>query len=92
MSGETVTVAALLAFNEFPAPDADAAQLYEDCIAATFALSLEDLPAEGWTSQGFAYECAVVLTVPVDSNEADSAIVNSGLANEETEHDRRRTV
>jgi hypothetical protein len=74
---ETVTIAALMAFDTYPDRDNDPEWLLESCNAATFALTLEDLPYGGWTSQGHAFECAAMVTVPVDSPEAQSAITNS---------------
>lgn len=73
---ETVTIAVLLAFNSPPPSDADAQELYSLSEAATFALKSEDLPHGGWTEQGFVFEQAVEITVPVDSPEAQSAIAN----------------
>lgn len=72
---ETVTIAVLLGFNT-PPPAADAQELYSKSEAATFALKTQDLPHGGWTEQGFVYERAVMITVPVDSPEAQSAIAN----------------
>ncbi|SIA21989.1 hypothetical protein [Mycobacteroides abscessus] len=73
---ETVTIAVLLGFNSPPPLDADAQELYSKSEAATFALKSDDLPHGGWTEQGFAFERVVEITVPVDSPEAQSAIVN----------------
>ena len=75
---ETVTVYALLAFDDYPqARDADVPWLVENCSAAVYALRGEWLPHGGWMSQGHKFECSVSLSVPVDSYEAKSALSNS---------------
>jgi hypothetical protein len=76
-----VTIAVLMGFDEYPAGHHnDPAWLYENCKSAGFALTMEDLPRGGMVDLGFAFECATMLTVPVDSHEADSAIHNSQRA------------
>lgn len=79
MTSETVTIAALMGFDTYPAHDNDPEWLLEHCEAATFALTLDDLPHRGWTSQGYAFECATMVTVPAGSHEAQSAITNSRI-------------
>ncbi|OBB17037.1 hypothetical protein A5761_11330 [Mycolicibacterium setense] len=71
-----MTIAVLMGFNAMVDTD-DGETLYSHSDAATFALHAEDLPYGAWTAQGFAFEQATMITVPVDSPEAQSAIANS---------------
>lgn len=73
---ETVTIAALMAFDTYPVRDDDPEWLRQNCDAATYALTLDELPRGGWTSQGYAYECAAMITVDAHSPEATSAVKN----------------
>lgn len=74
---ETVTIAALLAFDQYPERDHDPRWLHEHCDASTYARTVEQLPHGGWVAQGYGYECAVYLTVSVDSVEAAVAASNN---------------
>ena len=78
---ETARIAVLMAFGTQPKRDADTDWLLAHCDAATYALATDHLPTGGWISQGYPYECAAMVTVPVHSHEAESAANNSSLLN-----------
>ncbi len=77
----TVQVAVLLGFCKTPASrhTEDLQWLREHATGATYAVTIADLPLGGCSNQGMA-EYARLITVPADSDEADSARLASQLA------------
>lgn len=73
---ETVTIAALLAFDREPIRRDDPQWLVDHSVASYFETSAEHLPFGGWSSQGHI-EIATMVTVPVGSSEASSAAANA---------------
>lgn len=53
------------------------AWLHETCDSAIYFLRPEWLPCGGWLANGYAFETAVELHVPVNSEEARTALNNS---------------
>lgn len=80
-SPATIEVAVLLGFDKTPTSrhTEDLQWMCEHYAGATYALTGADLPHGGCANQGLA-EYARLVTVPADSNEADSARHNSKLA------------
>jgi len=77
----TVQVAVLLGFCKTPASrhTEDLQWMRKHYTGATYALTGTDLPHGGCANQGMT-EYARLITVPVDSHEADSARLASQLA------------
>jgi len=73
---ETVSVVALLTFEERPATGLSVERLHETCDAALYALNVTELPTTNPAAVGM-YARVVNLKVPVDSQEAELAWQNS---------------
>jgi hypothetical protein len=79
---DTTTVAVNVGFNTQPAGHEDDYDwLHQNCDCAFYALFLNDLH-DGW-GQGVVFERAFMVTVPVDSPEADIARNNSKIKRDE---------
>ena len=76
----TTEIAALLGFREHPAAGyADNPEWrLTNADVGTSALTLRDLPLGGWAAHDLR-ECALLVTVPADSEYAEAARNNSAL-------------
>lgn len=76
---DTVTVYGLLGFHKHPhvSMQHNKAWLVEHCDSAIYFLRPEWLPCGGWLANGYLFETAVELHVPVNSEEALTALNNS---------------
>lgn len=75
---DTVTVYGLLGFHIPPRGfETNIPWLVEHCDSAIYFLRPEWLPCGGWLANGYLFETAVELHVPVNSEEALTALNNS---------------
>jgi len=77
-TAETVTVYGLLGFHVPPRGfEEDVTWLHDHADSAIYFLRPEWLPCGGWLANGYVFETAVELHVPVGSQEAITALNNS---------------